>query len=337
MEAWEAARNALECVLEAVQGESILIICDDEKRKVGKAFTDGALALSLWTRLIMLETSPETRKKIPPQLLEVLTEQKPDVYVNLLRETREETPLRIELIRLQRRDLRSRLGHCPGITLNMLTEGALAVTPDEHRRMQSFADKLILALDQAAKVEINSPAGTNLSLEVRGREFFTDTKYDWRLRKWMNLPTGEVIVAPLENSLNGRLVCDIAIGGIGPIKTPLEMTTKHGKAQEIKSEDKEVLKKVEDTLKTDDWADIVGEFAFGINPKAKLVQQFVEDEKILGTIHIAFGHNLDMPGGRNASKNHIDLLISKPTVKVTRGEGKTSTVLEKGQFNTSLL
>lgn len=332
MEAWEAAKNALEYVLEAVQGESIVIVCDDEKIEIGKAFADGALALGLWTRLITLKTSEETRREIPPQLLEVLTEQKPDVYVNLLRETREETPFRIKIIRLQRRDLRSRLGHCPGVTLKMLTEGALALTPKEHKGMQSFADKLILALDGATKVEISNPTGTKVSLDVKGREFYTDTKYNWRLRKWINLPTGEVIVAPLESSLNGRLVCDMAIGGIGPIKTPVTITAQNGKAQEVTSKDKEVLKKVRDTLNTDDWSNIVGEFAFGINPKAKLVQEFIEDEKILGTAHIAFGHNTDMPGGRNASKNHIDLLISKPTVKITKGDGSTILVLEKGQF-----
>jgi len=332
MEPSTAARNALEYVLEAVQGESLVIVCDDEKKEIGKAFADGALTLGLWTRLVMLETSDKTRKEIPSQLLEVLTEQKPDVYVNLLRESREETPFRIKIIRLQRRDIRSRLGHCPGVTLAMLIEGALALTAEEHRRMQNFADKLILALDGAVTIEISNLAGTNLFLGVEGREFFTDTKYDWRLRKWMNLPTGEVIVAPLENSLNGRLVCDMAIGGIGPIKTPVEIVAKNGQAQKATSEDKEVLKKVRDTLNTDEWSDVVGEFAFGINPEAKLVQEFLEDEKILGTTHIAFGHNTDFPGGRNASKNHMDLLISRPTVKITKADGSSTTILEKGEF-----
>lgn len=332
MEAWNAAKNALERVLEAVQGESIVIVCDDEKGEIGKAFADGALALRLWTRLVILKTSEETRREIPPTLLEVLTEQKPDVYVNLMRESREETPFRIKIIRLQRRDLRSRLGHCPGVTMDMLTDGALALTSAEHRKMQGFADKLILALDGAVKVEMSNPAGTSISLDVQGREFFTDTKYDWRLRKWMNLPTGEVIVAPLENSLNGRLVCDMAIGGIGPIKTQVTVTAKNGKAQEVISEDEEVLKKVRDTFNTDDWSNIVGEFAFGINPKARLVPEFLEDEKIFGTTHVAFGHNLDMPGGRNASENHIDLLISEPTVKISRDDGSAIVVLEKGQF-----
>lgn len=332
MEPSTAARNALEYVLEAVQGESIVIVCDDKKEDIGKAFADGALTLGLWTRLVMLKTSDKTRKEIPPQLLEILTEHKPDVYVNLLRESREETPFRIKIIRLQRRDLRSRLGHCPGVTLAMLTEGALALTAEEHRRMQRFADKLILALDGAVRIEVSNAAGTDLSLEVKEREFFTDTKYDWRLRKWMNLPTGEVIVAPLENSLNGRLVCDMAIGGIGPIKTPVEIVAKNGKAQEVTSKDKEVLKKVSDTLNTDEWSDIVGEFAFGINPGARLVPEFLEDEKILGTTHVAFGHNTDFPGGRNHSKNHMDLLISRPTVKITKVDGSSMNVLEKGEF-----
>lgn len=332
MEALEAAKNALEYVLEAVQGESIAIVCDDEKMEVGNAFADGALVLGLWTRLIILKTTDETRREIPPQLLEILARQKPDVYVNLLRESREETPFRIKIIRLQRRDLRTRLGHCPGVTLDMLTEGALALTPEEHRRMQIFAEKLILALDGAVKVKIDNPAGTDLCLSVKGREFFTDTKYDWRLRKWMNLPTGEVIVAPLENSLNGTLVCDMAIGGIGPISSPVVITAENGVAQEVKSKDNEVLGQVRNTLKTDEWSNRVGEFAFGINPKARLVQEFLEDEKVLGTIHIAFGHNLDMPGGRNASKNHMDLLISKPTVRITKTDGSRITFLEKGEF-----
>jgi len=332
MEASEAAKSALEYVLDAVQGESIVIICDDEKAEVGKAFAEGAIALGLWTRLVILGTTSETRKETPPELLEILTERKPDVYVNLLRGSREETPFRIEIIRLQRRDPRTRLGHCPGVTLDMLTEGALALKPEEHQSMQTFAQKLISTLEGAVRIEIETPAGTNLSLGIEGREFFTDTKYDWRLRKWMNLPTGEVIVAPVENSLNGSLVCDVAIGGIGPIKAPVTMAVKAGKAQKIVSDDKEVLEKVKDTLSTDDWSDVVGEFAFGINPRARLVEEFLEDEKILGTIHIAFGHNLDMPGGRNASKNHMDLQMSNPTIRVEKTDGSRVTILERGKF-----
>ncbi len=331
MEAWEAAKNALENVLEAVAGESILIVCDDEKIEVGKAFANGSLALGLWTRMITLQTTKKPRIEIPRRLLEVFTQQKPDLYVNLMRGIREETPFRIKIIKMETRDRKSRLGHCPGVTIDMLIEGALALTPQEHRNMQSHAGRLIQALNGATEVEIRNPAGTDLRLSTEKREFFTDTKLDWKSMKWMNLPTGEVIVAPVEDSLNGKLVCDMAIGGIGKLKTPVEVVAKNGKAEKLFSKDKNVVRKVKDTFETDDWSDIVGEFAFGVNPKARFVNEFLEAEKILGTIHVAFGANTDMPGGKNPSKNHIDWLISKPTVKVKKEE-KIITVLEEGHF-----
>jgi len=332
LEDWEAAKNALENVLEAVAGESILIVCDDEKMEVGEAFANGSLALGLWTRLIILQTTKKPRTEIPKRLLEVFTQQKPDLYVNLMRGIREETPFRIKIIKMETRDRKSRLGHCPGVTIDMLTEGALALTPQEHQNLQSHAGRLIQALNGAIEVEIRNPAGTNLTLSTEKREFFTDTKLDWKSMKWMNLPTGEVIVAPVEDSLNGKLVCDMAIGGIGKLKTPVEVVAKNGKAEKLLSKDENILRKIKETFETDDWSDIVGEFAFGINPKARFVNEFLEAEKILGTIHVAFGANTDMPGGKNPSKNHIDWLISKPTVKVKKEDEKAITVLEDGHF-----
>ncbi|MGD8506497.1 MAG: aminopeptidase [Candidatus Bathyarchaeota archaeon] len=332
MEAGEAAKNALESVLDAVPGESIFIVCDDEKIKVGKAFAEGALALGLWTRMTVLQTTKKPRTEIPAQLLEIFTRQKPDLYINLMRESREETPFRISIVKMETRNRNSRLGHCPGVAMSMLTEGALALAPQEHKSMQTQADKLIQTLNGTTKVEIRSPAGTNLTLSVERREFFTDTKLDWKSLKWMNLPTGEVIVAPVEDSLNGRLVCDMAIGGIGKLKTPVEVIAKNGKAKNLVSKDEDVLRKVRNTFETDNWSDIVGEFAFGINPKARFADEFLEAEKILGTIHVAFGANTDMPGGKNPSKNHIDLLISKPTVKVTKRNGEATLILEQGRF-----
>jgi len=331
LEAWEAAKNALENVLEASSGERILIVCDEEKAEVGEAFANGALALGLDTRFIILEKTKEPRTEIPAKLQEILS-QKPDIYINLLRGNREETPFRIKLIKTETQDHKARLGHCPGVTADMLTEGALALTPEEHKSIQGHAERLIRALEDTATVEIRNPAGTKLTLSAKNRKFFTDTKLDRKLMKWMNLPTGEVIVAPVEDSLNGKLVCDIAIGGIGKLRKPVEVTAEKGRVESVFSEDADHLQRVEDTFATDEWSDVVGEFAFGINPKARFIQEFLEAEKILGTIHVAFGENTDMPGGKNQSKNHMDLLISNPTVTVTKESGEKVTILHRGCF-----
>ncbi len=333
MKAWEAAKNALECVLGTKKGESLVIFCDHEKLEIGNAFAAGALRLGLQARLMDLK--PETkafRKDVSPELMEILTKHPPDIYINLLRGVREETPFRIRLIKLETKDHRARLGHCPGVTIDMLTKGALALKAEEHKKMQGFANDLIKNLSHAEKLEITNPAGTKLSLSASGRPFFTDTIINWETLKWMNLPTGEVILAPVEDSLEGVMVCDMAIGGIGPLKTTVTLTIRKGKVQDSSSEDKQVLKRVRDSLNTDETSGTVGEFAFGINSKARFVEEFLEAEKVLGTIHIAFGDNSDMPGGKNPSKNHMDLLMSKPTVKVTNKDGSTFKTLVDGIF-----
>lgn len=332
MDDWEAAKNALEYVLDAQKGESVVIFCDDEKMDVGKAFANGALKLGLQTRLTQLKTEANVfRKEIPKHIMEIL-KQPPTIYINLLRGISEETPFRIQLIKIETEGHNARLGHCPGVTLDMLTEGALALKVEEHKKMQKFAKTLIDKLRQATRVEITNPAGTKLSLSVEGRSFFTDTIIDKKTMKWMNLPTGEAIVAPVEDSLEGKLVCDMAIGGIGPIKTPVEVTVRKGKVHESSSANLQVLKRVRDSLATDGNSSTVGEFAFGINPKARFVEEFLEAEKLLGTIHIAFGNNSDFPGGKNPSKNHLDLLISEPTVTAFNKDGSSIEVLVNGAF-----
>jgi aminopeptidase len=320
--------------LEVKKDENIVLFCDDEKLTICEAFAGGALELGLRTRMVTLKTEPDVfRKEIPKEVKQVSTKQKTDIFVNLMRGIREETPFRIRLTKLETENQKTRLAHCPGIMLDMLTEGALALTTRDHRQMQGSAKNMIRDLSNATTVNVTNSSGTDISMSVNGRPFYTDTMIDWKTLKWMNMPTGEVIVAPVENSLEGRLVCDMAIGGIGPLKCPLEITAKRGKVQDISSADGEVLKKVKETLQTDAHASTVGEFAFGINPKARFVEEFLEAEKMLGTIHVTFGNNTDMPGGKNPSKSHMDMLISEPTVTITKTDGSKSKVLVNGIFS----
>jgi len=328
---WKSAKNALKCVLEAVPGERVFIICDDNRTPVGEAFSRGALNLGLWTRLDILETGEEPRKNLPRHVLEALTE-KPDIFINLLRGIGAETAFRIKLIHLQTRGRRSRLGHCPGVNLEMLIEGAMAMTIEEHNKMQNFARRLIGWIDRTERVEVTTPSGTQLAFNTEQRPFFTDTLVDWKEMKWMNLPTGEVIVAPVEDSLEGTLVCDLAIGGVGPVNEPVRLVVKEGRVKEVTSRNKTILKPIKEALNSDEWAKVVGEFAFGINPNARTSSEFLEAEKVLGTVHFAFGNNMDIPAGRNPSSTHTDFLLSAPTVNMSREDGETTTILTDGKF-----
>jgi leucyl aminopeptidase (aminopeptidase T) len=335
MQPSQAAANALRNVLDAAANERILIICDKDKLDIARAFAQGAMDIGMWTRQIVLQPEPLTKKEsirtdVPKHLHEVVTSSKADIFINLLRGSAEETPFRINLIQLENRN-RMRLGHCPGITVDMMTKGALALTDTQYKKMQQKAQDMLHQLQNVVSVHVTNEKGTDLKLSTLLRAFFTDTKLNWRTMKWMNLPVGEVIVGPVEDSLEGRLVCDMAIGGIGRIKKPLTIDAKKGRAVKVDSKDKKVLKRVKEALKTDKWSSNIGEFAMGLNPKARLSKEFLEIEKIGNTAHIAFGNNLDFPGGRNPSANHMDFLISAPTVELTKSNGDTYTIMKKGK------
>lgn len=328
MEPVESAMNSLKHVLEAVPGESIHIISDYEKRDVGEAYSRAALNLGLWVRHTRLDKPGGFRREVPRFLVEAVIRGKPDIYLNLLRGPAEEVEFRIKLIKLETRR-RVRLAHCPGVTMDMLTEGALALSEEQYVEMRSLAQGFLSILQDVTSVKVTSPDGTDVSFIVRDREFFTDVMLDWRMLKWINLPVGEVMVAPVENSMNG-VIHAIAAGGVGMIEDGIRLTVENGKVREVEYRDKEKGGVVEKVLATDGQASIVGEFAIGLNRRARIVKEFLESEKVYGTIHIAFGNNTDFPGGKNSSRSHLDFLVDRPTVTITYSDGSTVEILSEG-------
>jgi leucyl aminopeptidase (aminopeptidase T) len=60
---------------------------------------------------------------------------------------------------------------------------------------------------------------------------------------------------------------------------------------------------------------IIAEFGIGTNKKARLTGNVLEDEKVFGTVHIAFGSNKSF-GGTNEAGVHIDCVIKDPIVTI---------------------
>jgi len=197
--------------------------------------------------------------------------------------------------------------------MDMLTQEALVLSREEYRAMNEQADRIVAAAEGAREILLSTPGGTELKLSIAGRGFFKDTTIT--RDKWGNLPTGEVAVGPVETSLKGKLICDAAIGGIGLVGKPLEIRCEHGRAARVECTDERTLAKVKEALSTDRMASVVGEMAIGLNPKARLMEEFLEAEKTLRTAHIAFWRNIDYPtGGKNNSANHMDFLMRESSV-----------------------
>jgi leucyl aminopeptidase (aminopeptidase T) len=127
----------------------------------------------------------------------------------------------------------------------------------------------------------------------------------------VDVPGGEVYVAPIETSASGLLVVD----EFRDYKIQnLELHFREGKIENFKAErGSDVFRKLLDKAEGD--KDRIAEFGIGINYGMKLTGCRIYDEKALGTTHIAIGDNIHL-GGVNRASIHWDFILYKPSIEV---------------------
>jgi leucyl aminopeptidase (aminopeptidase T) len=172
---------------------------------------------------------------------------------------------------------------------------------------------------------MTSPSGTDIVLDIRNRACVSDGNLRAK-GAGGNLPTGESELAP--KTADGVIVVD-RCGDTITEPTRLEVENGHIVKYDNNPSGKRFKRMIEQAKKLDgnDNASFVAEFAIGTNKSAKVTGVILEDEKVYGTSHIAFGNNTSYPGGRNPSTLHIDVIIFKPTITL---DGKT--IMTKGKL-----
>ena len=135
-------------------------------------------------------------------------------------------------------------------------------------------------------------------------------------------PSGEAYIAPLEDGADGEMIIDGSMVGIGRLGSPLRVVVKKGKLQEVTGDKSEKL----DILLANERNATIGELGIGTNEAAVLNGVILEDEKVYGTVHIAFGTNTSF-GGVNKADCHMDGIILEPTLYLD-----DEMVIDKGRF-----
>ena len=214
------------------------------------------------------------------------------VVLNILKAFPEEISFRIKWIFKVEEGRHRKLGHMPGITEDMMMRSVDV----DYTKMKSTANSLLKVLENADKIHITTEEGTDLILGVKGRPFIGDVGVKQSLE--CNLPCGEVFCGPLETEADGVVVFNASIGDIGLLKIPLKVYLEKGRITKFESEDKELVKRISDLQNVDEDSMVIGELGIGVNPGAVITGNMLEDEKTLGTAHLAFGNNEDFPGWR---------------------------------------
>jgi len=186
----------------------------------------------------------------------------------------------------------------------------------------------VAALSRAVSAHVTTPEGTDITIGLEGRNAHPDTGVLDRPGAFSNLPAGEAYIAPVEGNTNGRLV--IIWGPAGRLGSPVTVTVRDGRAAEVEGEDPFAGRLRGELDRLPDNRNIA-ELGIGTNDKADRPDNILESEKILGTIHIAFGDNSSM-GGNVSTPYHQDFVYFGPTVTLTDTDGGTFMLLEEGRL-----
>jgi leucyl aminopeptidase (aminopeptidase T) len=202
-----------------------------------------------------------------------------------------------------------RIGTLPGVTEEML--GRLMTGDLEEIRRRGWA--VVTALNRGSEVRITCPQGSDLRIGLEGRLGIVDAGELGNRGAFGNLPCGEGFIAPLEGTTEGTLVVDGSIAGVGIPDEPSTLTVERGHLVAATGAAGEGLMELLTAHGPDGTS--VAELGIGSNEKAILTGNVLEDEKILGTAHVAFGASAAI-GGTVQVPVHLDCVVLEPDVSI---------------------
>ncbi len=218
----------------------------------------------------------------------------------------------------------------PLLALNLLSAKCLVAMGIEYEAfLETFANAVNVNYDRIRRtglsiaaglngrrlIRVTDPNGTDLTFCIESRTFGMEVGtledcYSTGRECEVEVPAGEVYVAPLEDSACGTLVTD-ELRDFSIRR--LEMDFEKGRIVSFKTKKGGAsFKKLLD--EADGEKDRIAEFAVGINHGMKPIGLRIYDEKALGTAHVAIGNNTHL-GGTNEASIHVDFVLYKPTIE----------------------
>ena len=305
-------RTVLEDCLAVAAEEQVLVLTDPNKASIGAALVSGARALQAEAALVEMDERATHGSEPPPMVAAAMLEC--DVLIAPTSKSVSHTEARRAACAKG-----VRAATMPNITEDMLARTMSADYESVRRRSRELAR----LLTQARQVRITTDKGTDLTLSIEGRTGISD---DGDLRErgaFGNLPAGEGFIAPVEGRTNGRLVVDGSVW-LGRLQEPLVIDIENGYAISIEGAQSAQFKAMLEPYGRDAFA--VAELGIGTNEAAVLTGNVLEDEKILGTVHVALGDNHSF-GGNIRVSSHQDGVVLRPSVALDE-----QVILDRGRL-----
>jgi leucyl aminopeptidase (aminopeptidase T) len=286
-------------------GEDVLVVCNPATRELGALIRSVAQGEDAEATLaVMAERGSHAAEPPAPIAAAMLAS---DVVIAPTVQSLSHTAARKSAS-----EAGARIATMPGVTEEMLARVMGADVEALRRRGAGICE----ALDAGAEARITCARGSDLRLGLETRTSIVDAGDLSAAGAFGNLPCGEGFIAPLEGSGEGTLVVDGSIAGVGRVEDPVTLTVRGGHLTDATgAAGAELLELL--TAHGEDGTN-VAELGIGTNEEAILTGNILEDEKILGTAHVAFGASAAI-GGTVQVPVHLDCVVLEPTVEIDGG------------------
>jgi leucyl aminopeptidase (aminopeptidase T) len=306
----QATETVVERCLAVRPDEEVLVIADAGTRRIGEALRDEAASVGADAVLALMDAREDDGNEPPRSVAAAL--QGCDVFIAPTSRSLSHTTAR-----KRASDAGARGATMPGVTEDMLAR-VMAIDFD---LMAARSRAVATALDEGATAHVTCPLGTDLTLDLSGRHGIADDGDLTARRAFGNLPCGEGFIAPLSGE--GHLVAS-SLGPLGISDEPATLTVTNGSLAAAEGGLGPEWIKVLD--RHGEAGRNLAELGVGTNDKAQLTGLVLEDEKILGTIHVAFGASAGI-GGTVAVPIHLDVVVTQASLEV---DGRQ--VLDRGRL-----
>ena len=292
------------------QGEDVVIVVDRTTERLGAALRDAAANLGAEPVVTVMEPRDVDGQEPPAAVAAALAAARVFIAPTLrsLSHTR---------ARKAASDAGARGATLPGVTEDMLARLMACDFPTMAARSRRVAE----LLTNAEEAHVTCPRGTDLTLDLGGRDAIADDGDLSADGAFGNLPCGEGFISPLAG--RGTILA-ATLATLGLPEERVRLTVENGRLTEAAGDWGARWTALMDAAGTQGRN--LAELGVGTNERATLTGNILEDEKMLGTVHVAFGASAGI-GGTVSVPVHLDCLIEDATLDV----GGTR-VLDAGRF-----
>jgi leucyl aminopeptidase (aminopeptidase T) len=305
-----AVRTIIERCLGVKPGEDVLVVVDPGTRRIGEVLREGAGRAGADAVLAVMDERATDGTDPARPIAAAMSAC--DVFIAPTSRSLSHTPAR-----KRASEAGARGATLPGVTEDMLAR-VMAVDFDRMGRRSQMVAELLDAADEA---HVTCPRGTDFALDLTGRQGIADDGDLGAPGAFGNLPAGEGFIAPLSGE--GRIVAS-SVAPLGLSDPPAVLTVKAGRLEG--AEDGFGPQYLERLQAHGELGLNLAELGVGTNDCAGLTGSVLEDEKILGTVHVAFGASAGI-GGTVSVPIHLDVVVLDATLTI----GSTS-VLDEGRY-----